>query len=134
MLWISVKYEGSGPGADVRELYNKAGSWGLNISSSLRTRLLSIFRMVVLQIILKLSKFTSRRSWTPTGLHDPQIVTPSMGYLRQNNNPFNDVEELEHHTLELWDKCASNLKINMKAIKQLCWEFVGSCIKRKWFH
>ena len=115
-------------------IYGCTGRWGLNISSSLRTRVLSIFRMVVIQIILNLSKFTSRRNWAPTGLPYPQIVTPSMGYLRQNNNPFNDIEELEHHTLELWDKCAINLKIIMKAIKQLCWEFVGSCVKRKWFH
>ena len=109
MLWTSVKHEGWGPGPDFRELHNKAGRWGLNISSSLRTRLLSIFRMVVIQIILNLSKFTSRRNWAPTGLHYPQIVTSSMGYLRQNNNPFNDIEELQHHTLELWDKCAINL-------------------------
>ena len=47
--------------------------------------------------------------------HYPLIVTASMVYL--GRNPFNDLEELEHRTLEVWDKCASNLKIVMKAIK-----------------
>ena len=108
---------GPGTEAEGREPYNRARGWGLNKSNSLRIRLLSLFRMVVLQIMLKSFKFTSKRNWTPTWLHYPLTVLPSIVYLGWNCNPFNDLEELEHRTLEAWGKCASNLKIIMKSIK-----------------
>ena len=87
---------------------------------------------VLKQRLLKSSKFTSRRNWRPTDPHlSADCNTLDLG---RNRNPFNDLEKLELSTLEVWDKCASNLKIIMKAMKYLCWDLIGSCIKIKWFH
>ena len=49
--------------------------------------------------------------------HHSLFVTPSMVYSWRHRNRFNDLEGLEHVILGIRGKCASNLKIIIKARK-----------------